>query len=107
MSAQQLSNVDLAKQVLRGMSIPPSRGYELANALLQERAFGYARRILALARRHPDANDDKGFRLRLAQRHALATYKDPDLARDARVNSALEILESADDLKNTNDEGTL
>src|ERR1044072_9681871 len=99
MSTPKLSNVTLARQVLRGMSIPPTRSLDLAKALLEERSFGYARRILALACKHPDANNDKRLRLTLAQKHALATYKDPDLARDSRLDTALEILDSADDLE--------
>ena len=107
MSSNELSNEDLAKQVLRGMSISPMRSLDLSKALLQERSFGYARRILARARKHPDANNDKSLLLKLAQQHALSTYKDPDLARDYRLETALEILDSADDLKTTKNQETL
>jgi predicted acylesterase/phospholipase RssA len=89
------------------MSLSPQQSLDLAKKLLQERGYGYARRILALARKHPDANDEKSLQLKLAQWHALCTYKDPDLAYDSRLDSALEILDTADDLKTTNNQETL
>ena len=73
----------------------------------QERQFGYARRLLAVARRDPSVNEDAQFRTKLRQQHALCTYKDPDLAEEIRFDRAIQILSDCDDLHATTDQETL
>jgi predicted acylesterase/phospholipase RssA len=50
---------------------------------------------------------DPQLRLRLAQLHALCTYKDSGLPARTRLESALQILRGADDLSSTVDQETL
>src|SRR4051812_24879892 len=74
----------------------PTEMLALAKQLKGERAFGYARRILARARAMPDL--DPALGLVLAQQHALCTYKDPELPVAMRLEHALDLLDEADDL---------
>jgi len=79
---------------------------KLALELKNARAFSFARRILERARRKPEANHPEN-RMKLAQQLALATYKDPDLPPDEKLDDALKILREADDLQTTKNQETL
>jgi predicted acylesterase/phospholipase RssA len=107
MIAQDMDYVSRAKEIIRGAYARPSDILALAKSLQGQRQFGYARRILAIARKDPRANDVEGQALRLTQQHALSTYKDPDLSAESRLDRALEILDSIENLKTTNNQETL
>jgi predicted acylesterase/phospholipase RssA len=94
-----------AKDMLRGLEIDPSRALELAKKLKNAQWFDYARKILALARK--ENIPDSALRLKLAQQHALCTYKDPDLPAGKRLDQALDILMGAEDLRTTINQETL
>ena len=72
-----------------------------------EKAFGYARKLLERARESLDPETDARQRLKLAQEHALCTYKDPDLPVSDRLDRALRILEAADTIWETQNQETL
>jgi predicted acylesterase/phospholipase RssA len=80
--------------------------FGLAKKLKNERAFGYARRILLRARGKPEA-DNPANRLKLSQQLALVTYKDPDLPPDEKLYDAFDILREADDPQTTKNQETL
>ena len=86
-----------AKAVLRGEDIELRPLVDLAEALKHQREFGYARKLFGRARRHADFPDHPKFRLKVPQREALCTYKDPDLPEGERFARALEILREVDD----------
>jgi predicted acylesterase/phospholipase RssA len=76
-------------------------------ALLRaNRKFGLARKLLERAKRESVAADP-ATRLRIAQKHALCTYKDPDLAADEKLEDAERILQEADPLDETRNQETL
>ncbi|MCI0488991.1 MAG: patatin-like phospholipase family protein [Blastocatellia bacterium] len=100
-------NIERAKRVLQGADLPLADLKDLAKKLKDDRSFGYAWRILARARRKPEAEVDRALALELAQQQALCTYKDPDLPTDQKLDRAFEILYKADDLKTTTDQETL
>jgi len=100
-------DVKRAKDILRGQEEGAAEILALAKKLKKERAFGVARKILALARRDPQAQTDPVLKLHLGQQHALCTYKDADLQADLRLDRALEILLAVDDLKTTRNQETL
>jgi hypothetical protein len=55
--AQESENVRLAENILRGKAAAALEIYQLAMELsAHERQFGYARRLLAVARRDPSGN---------------------------------------------------
>ena len=93
--------------ILRGKYVNPTTIWELAKELKQENRFGLARKIIGRALHDPEIEKDKSFKLKLGQQHALCTYKDPDLPISDRLNRALGILNSADDLIETKDQETL
>jgi predicted acylesterase/phospholipase RssA len=70
---------------------------DLAERLKTTRQFGYARRLFARARidSGPPAQS-ASIKLRLAQQHALCTYRDLDLPVAQRFADALAILHQAD-----------
>jgi predicted acylesterase/phospholipase RssA len=80
---------------------------ELAKGLKKEKAFGYARKLLAMARESFGQDVDSQLKLKFAQEHALCTYKDPDLPVSDRLDRALRILDGADALKETKNQETL
>lgn len=80
---------------------------ELTRQLKQEKAFGYARKLLALVRESLDPEIDEQLKLKLALEHALCTYKDPDLPVWDRLDRALRILDAADTLLETKNQETL
>src|SRR5262245_59619974 len=88
-------DVKLAKKIIAGQDEDFDIMFALAKRLKNERAFGYARRVLERARDKPEANrPDTG--LKLAQQLALVTYKDPDLPPDEKFEDAFNILCEAD-----------
>lgn len=82
----------------------PQELLALAERLKDARRFGTARKLLARARASQPA---EALRTRLRQQHALCTYKDVDLPTDARLATALEILQDGEDLRTTRDQETL
>lgn len=86
------------------LPLPADADYTLAvryvELLLKKSAFGYAREVLDHAakvldaRAAPSADWVGQQRLWIAQQRALCTYKDPSLANDTRLRTALEILQS-------------
>lgn len=96
-----------ATEILRGKSESPAEIFDLARRLKEVKQFGYARRILARARRSPALSADPALRRKVYQQSALCTYKDPDLPVDSRLDRALEILRELDDLAQTRDQETL
>jgi len=106
--AKRSDNVSAAENILRGQSASAGEIYDLAKRLKdKEQEFGYARRLLALARTDPKVNEDTAFRTLLRQQHALCTYKDPDLPDNLKFNRAIQILGDGDDLAKTVDQETL
>jgi tetratricopeptide (TPR) repeat protein len=94
-----------AQDVLRGAGGEATALFALAGELKALNEFGYARRLLTRAREH--RVQDAVLRLKLAQRHALCTYKDPDLPMHEKLSLALEILTEVEDLRTTRDQETL
>jgi len=95
---QESEQVARARDVLRNR-VPKPKDTEildLTRELKKEKAFGYARKLLGLARESPDQETDEQLKLKLAQEHALCTYKDPDLPVSDRLDRALRILDAAD-----------
>lgn len=79
--------------------------HRLAKRLKGFGEFGYARKLLARARRV--FIEDPTFRFRLLQEEALCTYKDSNLPLIERLNKALEILSQEEDLNTTRNQETL
>jgi predicted acylesterase/phospholipase RssA len=80
--------------ILSGNALSPGDALALTKRLKAERQFGYARRILALARLKGERSAAQG--VLLGQQHALCTYKDPDLPAEQKLVRALKILEEVD-----------
>ena len=98
-----------AEDILR-KKVPRPNDHEilkLTKGLKKEKAFGYARKLLALARESFGQETDAQLRLKFAQEHALCTYKDPDLPVSDRLDRALRILDGADALTETKNQETL
>jgi len=106
---QESDLVAQAKDILRKKIHRPKDQeiLELSEGLRREKAFGYARKLLGLARESLDPEIDAQLKLKLAQEHALCTYKDPDLPVRSRLDQALEILNTADALLETKNPETL
>jgi predicted acylesterase/phospholipase RssA len=95
-----------AQTILRGAAATPGEMLSLAEALAsKEQRFGEARLLLSRARRERALAPK--LRRKLRQRHALYTYKDPDLPVATRLDLALEILSEDEDLDTTRDQETL
>ena len=106
---QESDLVAQAKDILR-KKVPKPKDkeiLELTKGLKREKAFGYARKLLGLARESLDQETDVQLKLKLAQEHALCTYKDPDLPVSDRLDRALRILDAADALAETKNQETL
>ena len=82
-----------AEKILHAQAVDYQTAKGLAVRLKKKKLFGYARKLLSLARQK-DIDIDERSSLWLAQQHALCTYKDPDLPCDERLERALTILES-------------
>jgi predicted acylesterase/phospholipase RssA len=108
MPKKETRTVSAAHDILRGQSLKPREMLKLAKQLKEEKQFGLARRLLALARIEPSLNDEPKLRLEVHQQSAICTYKDPDLQADARLDRALEILrQSCEDINTTINQETL
>jgi predicted acylesterase/phospholipase RssA/MinD-like ATPase involved in chromosome partitioning or flagellar assembly len=89
--------VERARQIIRGESASLNEMEKLAERLKEERYFTYARQLFALAQELPETKrQSEGRRLKLIQRQALCTYRDPDLPAESRFDDALALLENAD-----------
>ncbi len=97
--------VKRAKDILRGQSAEPREILKLAKTLKGENQFGWARKLLARARKARVT--DSGLGLELGQLHALCTYKDPDLPAREKFDDAIHILETVDNLANTGNQEIL
>lgn len=106
---KESEHVARAKNIIRKKApLPPGQEcLDLVKQLKQEKAFGYARKLLGLARESLDSAADDQLKLKLAQEHALCTYKDPDLPVRSRLDRALGILNAADTLLETQNRETL
>lgn len=100
-SKRESDNVRRAKEILRssGKRVPLTDLAALAEGLKNEKAVGYARRILHRACLDPGLAQDPRLRTRLIQQHALCTYKDPDLPLQSKFDRALIILAQLGDLR--------
>jgi len=105
MNDQAHLDLEKVRKVLGGEGIVPKEGLALAKRLKKENQFGYARKLLATIRQ--ESGVDGSLRLKLAQQHALCTYKDPDLPTLSKLNRALEILQEVENLAETKDQETL
>jgi predicted acylesterase/phospholipase RssA len=100
-------NVARAKLILQGSDASLQELTQLANDLKADTSFGYGWKIFSRARRTDEVKKDAKLNLKLAQKQAVCTYKDPDLPADQRLKRAFEILEQADDLRTTTNQETL
>ncbi|MGB8510597.1 MAG: tetratricopeptide repeat-containing protein, partial [Pyrinomonadaceae bacterium] len=114
MATTESAEVARAKDILRGRVAPPEEMYHLAESLRRYDQFGYARQLYGKLRKSPVVETElrtllgeRSVRIRLAQQHALCTYKDSDLPADVRLTRAIGILEEAEDLKHTTNQETL
>ena len=105
MARQETQEVTKAKYIIQGQRATTDELFDLAEKLKNQRQFTYARRLLALARKQ--GTDNPKLEFKVAQRHALCTYKDPDLPAASRLDQALEILKDLGDLTTTQNHETL
>jgi hypothetical protein len=75
------------------VTVEPAEALSLAKGLTNQRRFREGRNVLA---RVCKEGVDPALKLKLAQEHALCTYKDPNLPTDAKLDRALRILQEAD-----------
>ncbi len=94
-----------AQDMLRRSRGDAQELFDLAEELKSMNEFGYARRLLGRATEQPI--HEQKLKMKIGQRHALCTYKDPDLPVYDKLIRALEILHETDDLKATRDNETL
>lgn len=106
-SKRESESARRAREILSEEGRTPPEPLALAEALMREKLFGLARRILARAERLGVFDADSPDNLKLHQKLALLTYKDPDLPVDARLDSALRILRAVEDLSSTANQETL
>jgi tetratricopeptide repeat protein len=95
---QTKQDIALAESVLRGKDIPAQEAYDLAERLRKVNEFGRARRLYWRIWIKADWPNLKVTAAKVGQRHALSTYKDPDLPAADRFQRALEILDEVDQL---------
>ena len=106
-SAQDQERADKiasAQSILRGAAATPGEIYGLAEWLKNVNEFGYARRLYARLRADGDYRGLAAMPAKVGQRHAICTYKDPDLPAGDRFSRALEILDEVDRLGPTRKE---
>jgi hypothetical protein len=96
-----------ANQILSGTPASPAELLDLVAQLIGVSSFHYARRILALAIRSPEAQNDPALRRKCMIRRVVCTYKDQELAADQRLSMALHQLAQIDDLDHTTDQEIL
>ena len=100
-------NVNKALSQLKKAYVDPAEALNIAKKLKAERAFGYARKLLAHAFAYPATAIDPKQKLNLSQQLALCTYKDPDLPPADRLDNAFRILNQADPLDVSHDQESL
>ncbi|MCA1632153.1 MAG: patatin-like phospholipase family protein [Acidobacteria bacterium] len=104
----QSESVEKAQRILRGQSAnDPAEMLQLAKALMKEKSFTYARRILGRALSETSINESHKLKRQIHQKAAVCTYKDMDLPADTRLDRALDLLRATDDLATTTDQETL
>jgi Tetratricopeptide Repeats-Sensor len=103
----QSERVQRALSHLQEATVNPTEALALAKELKSERAFGYARKLLAHAQSYPAAPLDPEKKIQLAQQLALCTYKDPDLSPAIALDDAFRILNQAAPPVATRDQETL
>ena len=93
-----MSDIAQAQSILRGTEADPKVIYGLAERLKNVNEFGYARRLYGRLRGQGNYGGLAGIAsaAKVGQRHALCTYKDPDLPAADRFRWALEILADVD-----------
>ena len=96
-----------ARAIIAGQDARPAEALKLEQVLRAARRFGLGRRVLARCAGDPNLLQDPALRRTIAQKRALCTYKDPDLADDSKLDEALHILAQGDDLQTTTDQETL
>jgi predicted acylesterase/phospholipase RssA len=102
------TSVTKAQEILSGQDLlTPCEVLELARKLKDEKAFTYARRILARAAKDERIFEDKKLRLAIHQELALCTYKDAELPADERLDRALALLREVEDIAETKNQETL
>ena len=84
-------DLNRARQILSGQEAVVRDIFQLAKALMATNHFGHARKLLAKARVTPEGRSSE-WRELLTQKHAIATYKDPDLPPEQKFERAWEIL---------------
>jgi predicted acylesterase/phospholipase RssA len=107
MNFKDKTAVQFAKEMLGGREFSTADACILVKQLKHEHAFGYARKVLARARKGKGKVDNAELVTWLRQQHALCTYKDPDLPASTRFDLALEILGTGEDLAATKNQETL
>ncbi len=98
-----------AQDILRGQSAPgAAEMLKIADGLKGEKNFTLARRILNRALLELGAaGADQGLRVKIRQQAAVCTYKDTDLPADARLDRALDILSTCEDVSTSTNQETL
>ena len=104
-SAESQPDIALADAYLRGQALTSADVLSLAKRLKKKDKFGLARRVLARVRKQ--GGFDASLGRKLAQEHALCTYKDPDRPVLQALDEGLDILRSSFDLETTEDQETL
>jgi predicted acylesterase/phospholipase RssA len=94
--ADRKRDVEEANSVLRGKDLSVLEIYMLAERLKDNNEFGLARKLFGRIRALGSYGGLKASPVKVSQRHALCTYKDPDLPAGDRFRRALEILDEAD-----------
>src|SRR5215467_3389830 len=89
-------DIKAAVGILRGTQFPAPEIYAIAERLKDNNEFGYARKLYAHIRGIGDYQNLEKTPVKVAQRHALCTYKDPDLPARDRFKRALEILDEVE-----------
>ncbi|MFN0171141.1 MAG: tetratricopeptide repeat-containing protein [Bryobacteraceae bacterium] len=102
--AARKRDIEAAAPVLRGRRLPVREVYALAEQLKNNNEFGYARKLYGHIRRVGDDHDLGKTPAKVGQRHALCTYKDPDLPARDRFKRALEILDEVERMGPTAEE---
>ena len=94
--AQRKRDTAQAETILRGAEASAADMYELAERLKSCNEFGHARKLFGRIRAKGRLRKSAAV---VGQRHALCTYKDPDLPAADRFESALEILDEVDPME--------
>jgi predicted acylesterase/phospholipase RssA len=94
-------NVKKAKGIIQGVEKSVKELLDLGEALKNERAFSFARRVLERALGDRALDRDPALKILAHQQCALCTYKDEDLSARERYDMALEVLDEIDDLGDT------